>query len=136
MSQAINHYAHCVYRLDYHLVLVTKYRRKALNGLMIERLRTLAKERCEAWRGQLLEMDGEADHVHLLISMPPTAEPARFVNNLKTTTSRLLRRDFPDHLTSIYRKPVLWSASYFIASCGGAPLETIKQYIQQQDTPE
>jgi putative transposase len=136
MSQQLNHYAHCVYRLDYHLVLVTKYRRKALNGSMIDRFRELARERCEAWRGGLMEMDGEADHVHLLVSLPPTAEPAKFVNNLKTTTSRLLRRDFAAELGKFYRKPVLWSASYFIVSCGGAPLETIKKYIQDQETPK
>lgn len=136
MSQQLNHYAHCIYRLNYHLVLVTKYRRKALNGAMIDRFRELARERCDAWRGALMEMDGEADHVHLLVSLPPTAEPAKFVNNLKTTTSRLLRRDFAAELGKVYREPVLWSASYFIVSCGGAPLETIKQYIQDQETPQ
>jgi len=118
------------------LVLVTKYRRKALTGDMIQRFRELAAQRCEAWRGSLLEMDGEADHVHLLVSLPPTAEPAKFVNNLKTTTSRLLRRDFSALLAKTYRKPVLWSASYFIVSCGGAPLEVIKQYIREQSTPD
>jgi putative transposase len=57
---------------------------------------------------------------------------ARFVKNLKTTCSRLTRRDFSDHLKRVYRKPVFWSRSYCIISCGGAPLSIIKQYIEQQ----
>lgn len=86
---------HCVYALNYHLVLVTKYRRKCLTSSML----------------------------------------AEFVNALKTGTSRRLRTMFAQELALVYSKPVLWSRSYCVLSCGGAPLEIIKQYIQQQDRP-
>lgn len=95
-----------------------------------------AKARCEAWGGKLLEVNGEADHIHLLLELPPTAALADFVNALKTGTSRRLRNEFKEHLASIYKKPVLWNRSYCILSCGGAPLEIIKQYIQQQARPD
>ncbi len=95
-----------------------------------------AKERCEAWGERLLEFNGEADHIHFLLELPPTMALADFVNALKTGTSRRLRNEFKEHLASVYKKPVLWSRSYCILTCGGAPLEIIKQYIQQQARPE
>jgi REP-associated tyrosine transposase len=127
---------HCVYALHYHLVLVTKYRRPCITAPMLERLREVAAARCEGWRGRLLELNGEPDHVHLLVSLPPDTDLSGFVNNLKTTTSRLLRRDFAEHLGRVYRKPVFWSRSYCIITCGGAPLSILKQYIEQQERPE
>lgn len=99
---------------------------------MLSRLREIAATRCEGWGGRLIELNGETDHVHLLIELPPNLDLSRFVNNLKTTTSRLLRRDFADKLDRVYRKPVLWSRSYCIISCGGAPLSILKQYIERQ----
>ena len=95
-----------------------------------------AKARCEAWGGRLLEVNGEADPIHLLLELPPTVALADFVNALKTGTSRRLRNEFKEHLASVYEKPVLWSRSYCILTCGGAPLEIIKRYIQQQARPE
>jgi putative transposase len=127
---------HCVYALTYHLVLVTKYRRRCITGPMLERFREIAAVRCEGWGGRLMELNGEPDHVHLLVELPPNLDLSRFVNNLKTTSSRLLRRDFADHLGRVYRKPVFWSRSYCIISCGGAPLSIAKQYIEQQERPE
>jgi putative transposase len=86
--------------------------------------------------GKLLEVNGEPDHVHLLVSLPPNLDLSNFVNNLKTTSSRLLRKEFAEHLAPVYRKPVFWSRSYCIISCGGAPLSIIRQYIEQQERPE
>ena len=126
---------HCVYALHYHLVLVTKYRRKCISAPMLTALRSIAAARSEGWGGELMEFNGEPDHVHLLIALPPNLDLSGFVNNLKTTTSRLLRRDFPE-LRKVYRSPVFWSRSYCIVSCGGAPLSIIKQYIEQQKEPE
>jgi putative transposase len=127
---------HCVYALHYHLVIVTKYRRRCLTAAMLGRFREIAMARCEGWGGKLMEVNGESDHVHLLVSLPPNLDLSRFVNNLKTTTSRLIRKEFPGEVNRFYRKPVLWSRSYCAISCGGAPLSVIKQYIEQQATPE
>lgn len=127
---------HCTYALSYHFVFVTKYRRKCLSGPMLDRLREIVSNLCESWGGRLVEMNGEADHVHLLLEMNPKAAPSVVANNFKTVTSRLLRKEFPDELGRIYTKPVLWSRTYFVTSCGGAPLAVIKQYIEQQARPE
>jgi putative transposase len=70
------------------------------------------------------------------VSLPPNLDLSRFVNNLKTTSSRLLWREFAHQLSRVYRKPVFWSRSYCIISCSGAPLSVIKQYVEQQGTPE
>lgn len=127
---------HCVYALHYHLVIVTKYRRKCLTAAMLARFKEIASARCDGWGGKLVEVNGERDHVHMLVSLPPNLDLSRFVNNLKTTTSRLIRKEFAAEVNKVYRKPVLWSRSYCIVSCGGAPLSVIKQYIEQQDAPE
>ena len=127
---------HCTYVLSYHFVFVTKYRRKCLTAPMLDRLREIVDSLCESWGGKLLEMNGEADHLHLLLEMNPRAAPSVVANNFKTVTSRLLRKEFGDELAKAYKKPVLWSRTYFVASCGGAPLSVIKKYIEQQQRPE
>jgi putative transposase len=127
--------SHCVYSLHYHLVMVTKYRRKCLTAPMLEAIRDLAHERCGAWGGTLLELNGEADHVHLLASLPPAVAVSEFMNALKTNTARILRRDFKAHLKKIYSAPVLWSRSYCAISVGGAPLDVVRRYIENQDKP-
>jgi putative transposase len=127
---------HCVYALHYHLVLVTKYRRRALTRPMIDRFREIAAARCEGWGGKLMEVNGEPDHVHLLVSLPPNLDLSRFVNNLKTTTSRLVRKEFAAEVSRFYRQPVLWSRSYCIVSCGGAPLSVVRQYIERQSASD
>jgi putative transposase len=107
---------HCVYALYYHLVLVTKYRRKVRTGPMLDRFRAIAAARCEGWGGTLRGVNGEPDHLHLLLSLPPNLDLSRFVNTLKTTTSRVLRKEFSAEVNRFYRQPELWSRSYCIIS--------------------
>ena len=127
---------HCVFNLRYHLVIVTKYRRKCITAPMLERLKVICTELTEKWECELLEFNGEADHVHLLLSLNPKVAPSVFVNNLKTVSSRFIRKDFAEDLAKVYGdKPVFWSRSYCIITCGGAPLSVIKQYIEQQEAP-
>ena len=100
---------------------------------MRERLGEIFKAILEKWDGELVEFNGEADHIHLLISVNPKVQPSKLVNNLKTVSSRLIRKEFKEHLSTVYwRKPVFWSRSYCIISCGGAPLTILQQYIQNQ----
>lgn len=127
---------HCEFALTYHLVLVTKYRRACITRPMLDMLQDIVGQRCNDWGGELMEFNGEPDHVHALLSLPPNLDLSRFVNNLKTTSSRLVRREFAHQLNRVYRKPVFWSRSYCIISCGGAPLSVIKQYVEQQEAPE
>lgn len=127
---------HCVYSLHYHLVLVTKYRRKCFTKKMLERLEEICKHISSLWDIDLLEFGGEEDHIHLLLSMHPNIIPSRFVNNLKTVTSRILRKEFSDVLGKFYWKPILWSRAYCLISAGGAPLNVLKKYIENQKTPD
>lgn len=133
MSQDINKLFHCVYKLNYHLVLVTKYRRKCINAEILKRLEEIVTDLCKKWDSKLIEFNGEPDHIHLLIELNPKIAPSVFVNNLKTVSSRLIRRDFLAYLKKYYwKEPVFWSRSYCILTCGGAPLSVIKQYIEQK----
>ncbi len=127
---------HATHLLHAHLVFVTKYRYKVLQGKHIEYLRMLFKETIEEMGGTLEEFDGEANHVHLLIQYPPKWSISKIVNNLKGRSSRLLRRDMPDIKERYWGKEGLWHRSYFAGSVGGAPLEIVKQYIEQQKTPD
>jgi putative transposase len=118
-----------------HLVFVAKYRHKVFDGDAIARLHAIFGKVCEDFGARLVEMDGENDHVHLLLEYPPKVAVSALVNSLKGVSSRLLRRDRPD-LATRYCKGVLWSPSYFAASCGGAPISIVRQYIEQQKTPD
>lgn len=122
---------HSVSRLVIHLVCVTKYRRKVFDDAALAWLQTHFAKVCQTMGAELLACDGEADHVHLLIEYPPKHSVSVLVNALKGTSSRLLRQARPDIATR-YWKGVLWSPSYFVVSAGGAPLATIKQYVDSQ----
>src|SRR5436190_21294965 len=119
---------HCVYNLHYHLVLVTKYRRKCLTQEILSFLKETTEELCQHWDCTLVEFGGEEDHIHLLISCHPSMQMSVFVNNLKTVTSRLTRKRFGKHLQQFYWKPVLWTRAYCLLTTGGATIETIKKY--------
>jgi putative transposase len=114
---------------------VTKYRRKIFNKTMIEYMKTLFQDICLGFEAQLIEFDGEDDHVHLLVHYPPKLAISKLVNSLKGVSSRQLRREFAKQIEKYYWKGVLWSPSYFAGSCGGAPITVIRKYIEQQQTP-
>jgi len=122
---------HCVFKLHVHLVFVTKYRRKVLTGTAHETLRDLFTKVCQDFEAVLVDSNGEDDHVHLLVEYPPKVALSHLVNSLKGVSSRRLRQQHPD-IAMRYYKGVLWSPSYFAASCGGAPLSSIRQYIEEQ----
>jgi putative transposase len=89
---------------------------------------------CIDFGAQLVHMDGETNHVHLLVNYPPKVSVSSLVNSLKGVSSYVLRRQL-SRIAKCYLKNALWSPSYFAASCGGAPLEVIKRYIDQPATP-
>ena len=122
---------HAAHLLHAHIVFVTKYRKKVLGELHLAAFKEAASLICVELEAELLECDGEADHVHLMIVYPPKLAISKLVNALKASTSKRLRNEFID-LRAAYEKPVLWSRSYFAGSCGGAPLEVVKKYIQNQ----
>lgn len=122
--------------LKAHLVLTTKYRRKVFTGEMINRLDEILKELLKKWDCEVVDFNGESDHVHLLFRYTPQTELPKFINNVKTVTSRYLRKEYSDRINQFYKKDVLWNGSYFIASCGGVTIETLKKYVESQNKPE
>lgn len=126
---------HCSFSMHVHLVFVTKYRSRVFDNAAIDRLRELFSKICTDFDAELKEMDGEVDHVHLLVNYPPKVAVSALVNSLKGASSRVLRKERPDIAAKFYYKGMLWSPSYFASSCGGAPIELIRQYIEQQQTP-
>ena len=123
---------HCVFAIHAHLVFVTKYRREVFRQEHLDSLHRILADVCKDFDAELIEFNGERDHVHLLINYPPKVALSALVNSLKGVSSRLLRKEFGDFHPWLKRRGVLWSPSYFAASCGGAPIEILRQYIEQQ----
>jgi putative transposase len=121
--------------LKVHLVLTTKYRRKVFNAEMLKRLHEVFLDLLFKWDCKLVEFNGEEDHVHLLFQYHPDLQLSKLVNNLKSVSSRKLRQEFVERVEQFYWKDVLWNGSYFVASCGGVTITTLRKYIENQDTP-
>jgi putative transposase len=117
-----------------HWIFVAKYRRRVFDTQAIDLLRGIFANVCSHARATRVQMDGEDNHVHLLVHYPPKVAVSALVNSLKGVSSRLLRQQRPD-IRQRYWKGVLWSPSYFASSCGGAPINIVRQYIQQQKPP-
>ena len=120
--------------LHVHLVFVTKYRRGVFTKEVIEDLRGIFAKVCTDFEAELIEFDGEDDHVHLLVNYPPKVAVSKLVNSLKGVSSYLIRKkNYPSVQSNLWGG-ALWSPSYFAGSCGGAPIEVIRKYIEQQQT--
>ena len=119
-----------------HLVFVTRYRRGVLDDAMLIRCEQVMREVCGDFGAELAEFNGEHDHVHLLVWYPPKVAVSSLVNSLKGVSSRRLRQDFTGRVNQATMHGHFWSPSYFAASCGGAPLSIIKQYIERQQRPD
>ncbi|GAA0568814.1 IS200/IS605 family transposase [Paractinoplanes ferrugineus] len=101
----------------------------------LTRMEAIIRDVCRDFEADLIEFNGENNHVHLLVNFPPKVAVARLVNSLKGVSSRRLRQEFPDLARHYYRANKLWSGSYFAGSVGGAPLSVVKQHIEQQNRP-
>ncbi len=88
---------------------------------------------CQNQKSELVEFGGEPDHVHLLVDLSPDVAVSKLVNTLKTISSRLIRKEFADHVNKFYWKPVFWTGAYCAISAGGAPLEVLKSYIHASE---
>lgn len=135
MKAQHRHRAHSVFLLHVHWVFVNKYRRKVFTKAILDDMRSVFERVCLEQAVLLTEFDGESDHIHLLLNYPPKLSIALLVKQLKGASSRHIRQQ---GYASIRQK--LWGGhlgapSYFAGSCGGAPIEIIRQYIEPQDTP-
>ena len=122
-----------VYSCKYHVVWCPKYRRKVLVDEISERLKELIVQRCAEIGADIIEMEIMPDHVHMLIEVDPQFGINRAVRSIKGYSSHTLRAEFPSLKT---RLPTLWTNSYFVSTVGGAPLDAVKQYIENQERTE
>jgi len=100
---------------------------------MLEMLENIFKRLLNSQGCILIEFNGEADHVHVLFEAPPQVKLSQLINTLKTVSSRLIKKEFKSHIENFYPKSAFWSRSYLIISTGGASIDIVKEYIQNQD---
>lgn len=122
---------HSVFSLNYHLVLVVKYRRRVLDESISARLREIFESIQTPYKITLVEWNHDADHIHALFTAHPKSELSKFLNAYKSASSRLIKRDFPQIKNKLW-KEFFWSRSFCLISTGGAPIEVIRKYIEGQ----
>jgi putative transposase len=121
--------------LHVHLVFVTRYRRDVLDDDMLTACDRVMRDVCTQMGAELREFSGETGYVRLLVHYPPKLPVSTLVNRLKGVSTHYLRKEFTGRVSQHLIHGHLWSPSYFAASCGGAPLAIIKEYIEQQKGP-
>ena len=123
-----------VSRLYAHLVLTTKFRLKVIPPVMLQRLQAIMADLCTKWQCELLECNGEADHLHLVFRYAPQLQLSKFIDNVKSVSSRKVRQEFEVQLREAYWDwdQGFWNESYSIDSCGDAPLAGLRKYVQNQ----
>lgn len=126
---------HSCFLLQYHMVLVTKYRKPALTGEVKEIVYKTIQDIFDEKQLVILEMNGEADHIHILFEADPFTSPGELANVIKTKTSRFARKQFADTiLKEYYWKPYFWSNSYFVATVSENSLSVVQAYIKNQNS--
>lgn len=126
---------HVVFDLHAHIVFVPRYRKRIFDADALERMHRIFRIVCADFETDIVEFNGESDHVHLLVTYPPKISLSGLVNSLKGVSSRRLRQERPD-IAKKYWDGGLWSASYFVGSVGGAPIAVLRKYIEDQRAPE
>ena len=122
---------HSVFLLYYHLVLVTKYRRKVIDDNISNRLKDIFEKIQSNYNITLQEWNHDKDHVHILFKAHPNSELSKFINAYKSASSRLIKKEYPRIKEQLW-KEYFWSRSYCLLTTGGAPIEVIKKYIESQ----
>ena len=132
MSEEHSKTSHVVYDIKYHIIWITKYRYKILRGEISKRLRELIRQGCEARNITIVSGNISKDHIHMLLSCPPSMAPNKMVQYLKGRSSRLLQEEYPE-LKKKYWGQHLWGRGYSCATVGSVTEETIKNYIENQE---
>ena len=122
---------HSVFSMYYHLVLVTKYRRKVIDDDISLRLQEIFENIQDRYNITLLEWNHGKDHVHILFKSHPNTELSKFINAYKSASSRLIKKDFLGIRNQLW-KVYFWSKGFCLITTGGVSIEVIKEYIQSQ----
>jgi len=124
--------SHTIYDIKYHIVWITKYRKSVLSGLVAERCREIIRQVCKEEEVEIIKGHVSKDHIHLLVSVPPTLSVSKLVQLVKGRSSgKLLQED--KNLQKQYWGQHLWARGFFVASSGNITDEMIKEYIENQD---
>ena len=122
---------HSVFSMYYHLVLVTKYRRKVINDIISNRLREIFDYIAVNYNISVVEWNDDQDHVHILFKAQPNSELSKFINAYKSASSRLIKKEYPEIKEKLW-KEYFWSRSFCLITTGGVTIDVIKQYIESQ----
>ena len=122
---------HSVFSMYYHLVLVTKYRRKVINDTISKRLREIFDYIAVNYNISVVEWNDNQDHVHILFKAQPNSELSKFINAYKSASSRLIKKEYPSIKEKLW-KEYFWSRSFCLITTGGVTIDVIKQYIESQ----
>ena len=122
---------HSVFSMYYHLVLVTKYRRKVINDTISKRLREIFDYIAVNYNISVVEWNNNQDHVHILFKAQPNSELSKFINAYKSASCRLIKKEYPDIKEKLW-KEYFWSRSFCLITTGGVTIDVIKQYIESQ----
>lgn len=123
---------HSVFKLNFQLILVIKYRRKVLDEKISNRLKEIYVNIAETYNISLQTWNHDVDHVHILFTAHPNSEISKFINAYKSASSRLIKKEFPN-IKKFLWKEAFWSKSFLLLTTGGAPIEVLKQYIETQE---
>ena len=127
----LDHNAHSVFLMYYHLILVVKYRRKVFDDPVSERAREIFCYIAPNYGIEVDEWNHDGDHIHVMFRAQPKSELSKFINAYKSASSRLLKKEFPEIRSKLW-KETFWSQSFCLLTAGGAPIEVIRQYIETQ----
>ena len=123
---------HCCYYLQYHMVLITKFKHPVIEGDIETRLYEIFQDLFSGAKCKILEVNSDKDYVHILFEAPPQVALSHLANSVKTVTSRRLRKEFAEQLAPFYWKPFFWSESYFVSTVSERSAAAVQQYIQNQ----
>ena len=133
MTYIFDKNAHSVYTLNYHLVQCIKYRRKVLDfPEIIDELKMRTKNIAESYGCEVLAIETDLDHIHILFKAKPQTDLLKFINNWKSATAKVLRRKFIDKLKNKLWGDSFWSASYCLITSGQTTLDQLKKYVENQ----
>ena len=122
---------HSVFSMYYHLVLVIKYRRKVITPPVSDYAKDMFLRMSTNYNITLIEWNEDRDHIHILFKAHPNTELSKFINAYKSASSRLIKKNFPEVKQKLW-KEMFWSRSFCLLTTGGAPIEVIKKYIENQ----
>lgn len=126
--------AHSVFLLNYHLIMVVKYRRKVIDDKVSKRAEEIFSYIAPRYGITVDEWNHDGDHVHVMFRAQPKSELSKFINAYKSASSRLIKKEYPEIRKKLWEE-AFWSQSFCLLSAGGAPIETIRAYIESQGEP-